>query len=78
MWGAREQLAFAVMMVDYQPYPVVYVDDEPENLVTFRYAMGDQFSVMTASSGREAVDLLERQADAVGDRRDAEPFIGEG
>lgn len=49
------------MLVDYKLYPVLFVDDEPQNLVVFRYAMEDHFSVLTASSGNEALALLERQ-----------------
>ena len=46
-------------------YPVLYVDDEAENLVTFRYAVEDRFPVLTASSGDEALRVLEREKVAV-------------
>jgi signal transduction histidine kinase len=46
-------------------FPVLYVDDEPQNLFTFRYALEDRFTVLTARDGREAVQLLEREDVAV-------------
>src|SRR5438477_12867701 len=46
-------------------YPVLYVDDEPQNLATFRYVLEDRFTVLTAGDGREAVELLEREDVAV-------------
>jgi signal transduction histidine kinase len=53
------------MLVDYKLYPVLFVDDEPQNLVVFRYAMEEHFTVLTASSGSEAISILERQEIAV-------------
>ena len=49
------------MPVDYKQYPVLFVDDEPQNLVVFRYAMEDNFSVLTASSGADALRVLEQR-----------------
>jgi signal transduction histidine kinase len=49
----------------HRAFPVLYVDDEPQNLLAFRYAMEDRFSILTASGGREAVAMLERQDVAV-------------
>jgi signal transduction histidine kinase len=46
------------MTLNRLKYPVLYVDDEEENLIAFRYALDDRFSVMTARSGAEAVELL--------------------
>jgi len=46
-------------------YPILYVDDEPENLITFRYAVEDRFEVLTAQSGAEALSVLERDDVAV-------------
>lgn len=46
------------MTIDYREYPVLFVDDERQNLVTFRYAFEDRFHVMTASSGEEALEIL--------------------
>jgi signal transduction histidine kinase len=50
---------------EYRAYPVLYVDDEPQNLVAFRYAMEGRFHVLTASDGSEAVQILERENIAV-------------
>jgi response regulator RpfG family c-di-GMP phosphodiesterase len=50
---------------EHRAYPILYVDDEPQNLFTFRYALEDQFTVLTARDGREAVRLLEREQIAV-------------
>lgn len=49
------------MTVDYKLYPVLFVDDEPQNLVVFRYAMEDHFTVLTARSGEEALQFLRHQ-----------------
>jgi signal transduction histidine kinase len=46
-------------------YPILYVDDEPQNLFTFRYALEDRFNVITARNGHEAMDVLEREDVAV-------------
>jgi signal transduction histidine kinase len=46
-------------------YPILYVDDEPQNLFTFRYAVEDRFHVLTARSGAEAMRVLEREDVAV-------------
>ena len=45
-------------MLDYRAYPVLYVDDEPQNLVAFRYAFDQRFDVHTATSAAEALGLL--------------------
>lgn len=46
-------------------YPILYVDDEPENLFTFRYALEGRFTVLTAPSGPEAIQVLQREDVAV-------------
>jgi two-component system, NtrC family, sensor kinase len=46
-------------------FPILYVDDEPHNLLTLRYALEERFTVLTARSGHEAVELLEREDVAV-------------
>jgi signal transduction histidine kinase len=53
------------MAVDQSHYAVLFVDDEPHNLVTFRYAMDDQFKVLTAGSAEEALRVLETNHDVV-------------
>ena len=37
--------------VDYRKFPVLYVDDEPENLRIFELGFRREFTIHTASSG---------------------------
>lgn len=53
------------MRLDRSQYSVLFVDDEPHNLVTFRYAMDDQFNVLTAGSADEAMKILESNENVV-------------
>ena len=53
------------MSDEHRAYPILYVDDEPQNLFAFRYVLEDQFTVLTARDGAEAVNLLEREDVAV-------------
>lgn len=53
------------MRLDRSQYAVLFVDDEPHNLVTFRYAMDDQFNVLTAGSADEALRILESDENVV-------------
>lgn len=53
------------MSAENHAYPILYVDDEPQNLFTFRYAVEDRFNVLTARSGAEAMRMLEREDVAV-------------
>lgn len=53
------------MALDYRVYPVLYVDDEHQNLVAFRYAMEGYFTVLTAKSGEEALEILAQNDVAV-------------
>src|SRR6185503_920226 len=39
---------------------VLFVDDESENLTLFKLAFGDDFEVLTAAGGAEAIAVLER------------------
>jgi signal transduction histidine kinase len=41
---------------------ILYVDDEMENLVVFQATFEDHFSIVTASSAAEALEILERQS----------------
>lgn len=45
-------------MVDDARLTVLCVDDEPHNLVAFRYALEDRFEILTAGSGGEALGIL--------------------
>lgn len=51
---------------DYiREYRVLYVDDEQANLIVFEAAYGDEFDVVCASSGDEALRILAQQPIAV-------------
>jgi signal transduction histidine kinase len=41
---------------------LLYVDDEPDNLVVFEAAFEDDFKIWSATSGREALEILETTA----------------
>lgn len=53
------------MSIDYSAYPVLYVDDEAPNLVAVRYALEDTFTILTATSGEEALRILGHEDVAV-------------
>lgn len=46
-------------------YPVLYVDDELHNINVFEASFGDDFNIVTAMSGQEALELLATQDIAV-------------
>ena len=50
---------------DYREYPVLYVDDEPENLRIFELTFRRDFAITTAESGEEGLEILSRQPIAV-------------
>ena len=52
-------------LLDYREYPVLYVDDEPENLRIFELAFRREFSVVTAESGDEGLRLLHQRPIAI-------------
>lgn len=41
-----------------KPYNLLYVDDEKQNLLTFKASFRRDYNIFTASSGKEAIDLL--------------------
>lgn len=41
---------------------ILYVDDEPDNLVVFEAAFEDDFKIWSATSGSEALEILEERA----------------
>jgi len=47
------------MITDYKQYAILYVDDEPANLAAFRFVFEDQFRILTAESGKEALEILD-------------------
>jgi signal transduction histidine kinase/CheY-like chemotaxis protein len=52
-------------LLDLREYPVLLVDDEPENLRMFERGLGREFSVLTASSGEEALRVVRESPIAV-------------
>lgn len=51
--------------VDYRQYPILYVDDEKNNLTVFRLAFSDEFSIRIAQSPAEALAILDDEKIAV-------------
>ncbi|MEZ4761353.1 MAG: response regulator [Flavobacteriales bacterium] len=49
------------MSINSRPFRVLYVDDEQANLKAFRATYRRDFDVLTAASGQEALDLLDRE-----------------
>jgi signal transduction histidine kinase/CheY-like chemotaxis protein len=45
-------------ILDYREYPILYVDDEPENLRIFELSFRREFAILTASSGEEGLERL--------------------
>jgi signal transduction histidine kinase len=52
-------------ILDYREFPVLYVDDEPENLRIFELGFRREFSVLTAGSGDQGLAVLARRPVAV-------------
>ena len=46
-------------------FPVLFVDDEAPVRMTFRYALEGRFTLLTAASGDEALDILDKEHVAV-------------
>jgi two-component system NtrC family sensor kinase len=46
---------------DYREYPILYVDDEPENLRIFELTFRRQFAILTARSASEGLEILQRE-----------------
>jgi signal transduction histidine kinase len=45
-------------LLDYREYPILFVDDEPENLRVFELSFRREFEIRTARSGEEALQSL--------------------
>jgi signal transduction histidine kinase len=52
-------------MMDYQAYPVLYVDDEVTNLQGMRYLLDDRFTLLTTADPDEALKILAAENIAV-------------
>ncbi|MDB4962341.1 MAG: two component, sigma54 specific, transcriptional regulator, Fis family [Myxococcales bacterium] len=53
------------MTLDVKRYPILVVDDEQDNLDAFRFNFRKTFDILTASSGPEALQILEEKEVAV-------------
>lgn len=51
---------------DYKKHAILYVDDEEKSLKYFQRAFGEIFRVLTATSAREGLTLLESQGNEIG------------
>ena len=47
--------------LDYKKYPILYIDDEVENLEAFQDEFEEYFTIFTASTGAEGLGLLARE-----------------
>ncbi len=47
--------------LDYRRYPILYIDDEVENLEAFQDEFEDYFTIHTAPTGEEGLNLLTRE-----------------
>ncbi len=45
-------------LMDHREFPVLYVDDEPDNLRIFELTFGRDFKIMTAESAEEGLEIL--------------------
>jgi two-component system response regulator AtoC len=54
-----------VMTLDVKRYPILVVDDEQDNLDAFRFNFRKTFDIVTATSGPEALTILENKDVAV-------------
>jgi two-component system, NtrC family, response regulator HupR/HoxA len=51
--------------IDYRRFPLLVVDDEPDILRSFSFNYGDDFAIVTAGGGAEALELLRAHDPAV-------------
>lgn len=47
--------------IDYRKYPILFVDDEEENLDIFSIHFRDTFTIHTANSGPQGLEVLDRE-----------------
>ena len=52
-------------LLDYKEFPVLYVDDEPDNLRVFELAFKREFKILTATSAEEGLRILNENPVAV-------------
>ncbi len=51
----------SVTPLDFKAYPILYIDDEQENLEAFEDEFDEYFTIHTASSGEEGLRILEEE-----------------
>ena len=54
-----------VQLLDQRAFPILYVDDEPDNLRVFELTFQRDFSVLTATSADEGMEILNANPVAV-------------
>jgi signal transduction histidine kinase len=54
-------MSLLIQSEDLAKIQVLYVDDEPENLFGFKTALRRRFKILTAGSGKEALEILDRE-----------------
>ncbi|SPE56475.1 hypothetical protein SBV1_2400007 [Verrucomicrobia bacterium] len=54
------------MAEQHKSFAVLYVDDEATSLKMFRLLCQDEFRVMTASTARQGLELLNKHKDGIG------------
>ena len=52
-------------LMDHREYPILYVDDEKDNLRIFELTFRRDFTVLTATSAKEGLELLAQHPVAV-------------
>ena len=52
-------------LLDHREYPILYVDDEVENLRVFELTFRRDFDVMTAESAAQGLEILSQHPVAV-------------
>jgi len=59
--GAEMARARTDRAVDYRRYPILYVDDEPENLRVFELTFRSEFEILTATDASEGLEVLNQR-----------------
>ncbi len=54
-----------VQLLDHRDFPILYVDDEPDNLRVFELTFRHEFSVLTATSAEAGMEVLNENPIAV-------------
>jgi two-component system, NtrC family, sensor kinase len=54
-----------VQLLDHRDFPILYVDDEPDNLRVFELTFRHEFSILTATSAESGMEVLNENPIAV-------------